>query len=116
MSKIRPEGYGAYDIYQIVFNDVDPEYTIFKGSIKKGDKTNSTIIDGKVKIEVFKQGESKVFAKAKYLKDGKYTLAFPPGSYTLKISGSSFVEYSENIIIPENEPLKKVLTKNILVQ
>lgn len=116
MSKIRPEGYGAYDIYQVVFNTIDPQYTIFKGTIKKGDKKHSNIIEGKLKIEAFKKGEKKLYAKSKYFKDGKYTFAFPPGEYNIKISGAQFEEYTETIIIPENEPLHKVVTKNILVQ
>lgn len=116
MSKIRPEGYGAYDIYQVVFNTIDPQYMVLKGTIKKGNEANASIIEGKLKIEAFKKGEKKLFAKSKYFKEGKYTFAFPPGEYQIKISGPQFEEYTETIIVPENEPLQKVVTKNILVQ
>jgi tetratricopeptide (TPR) repeat protein len=40
LSALRPEGYGNLDIYRVIFNDVEPPYTIFSGSLVTSDSVS----------------------------------------------------------------------------
>jgi hypothetical protein len=115
VAQIRPEGYGFNDIYQVIFNDVPSQNIIYTGTIKSGDAQSSSIITGKIKIEAYDLKTNKLFAKSKYTDRGKYTFAFPPGEYKIKITGDSFPVYERVIRIHENEPQHLIVRKDILV-
>lgn len=40
IASFRPEGYGDLDIYKVTFNNVDPAYTIFSGTLMDKDSMN----------------------------------------------------------------------------
>ena len=115
VAQTRPGGYGFLDIYQVIFNDVAPQNIIYTGTIKKGNSQNSEIIKDPIKIVAYNLKTNKLFAKSKYSKSGKYTFAFPPGEYKIKISGSTINPYEKIIRIPENEHEQILVKKNILV-
>ena len=115
-SQIRPEGYGETDIYQVIFNDIPAQNVIYTGTIKKGSGSNSQIIDGDITIEAFSLKNHQLFATSKYSAKGKYTFAFPPGEFKLKITGSSFQDYERVIRISYNEPINPLVIKNIIVK
>ncbi len=115
-SLIRPEGYGETDIYQVIFNDIPPQNIIYTGTIKKRNGSTPQIITDDITIEAFDLKNNTLFAKSNYSKKGKYTFAFPPGEYKLKITGSTFKDYEKIIRIPDSEPLTNIIFKNITVQ
>ena len=116
MAQVRQEGYGGTDIYQLIFNDIPAQNIIYTGTIKQGDGQHSRIIKGNVKIEAVSLKTNKLFAKSKYSEKGKYTFAFPPGEFKIKISGPTIETYETIIRIPNNEPTQSIIIKNIIVK
>lgn len=115
MAQVRTDGFGGRDIYQLIFNDIPAQNIIYTGTIKKGDGQNSKIISGDIKVEAICIKTGRVYAKSKYSEKGKYTFAFPPGEFKIKITGSNFQDFEKIIRIPNNEPTEALIIKNILV-
>jgi tetratricopeptide (TPR) repeat protein len=115
VSTIRDENTGGLDIYQVIFNDVPAPNVIYTGTIKKGTSENSSIIETPIIIEAYEEKSNKLFATSQYSSSGKYTFAFPPGNFKIKVSGEGFNTYEKIIRIPENEILNTFVKYNILV-
>jgi len=115
-SQIRNDGYGEADIYQIIFNDIPPPHVIYTGTIKKRNGSNLELITEPIEIEAIDLTNNKLFTKSTYSKKGKYTFAFPPGKYKIKITGPDFKDYERAIRIPDAEPRKSLIIKNITIQ
>ncbi len=116
MDQIRPEGLGASDVYQVIFNDIPAQNIIYTGTIKKGTGQSASLITGDIKIEAVSLKNNKIFAKSKYSKSGKYTFAFPPGEFKIRITGSDIQDFEKIIRIPQNEPKETMIIKNFIVQ
>lgn len=116
MDQIRPEGIGASDIYQVIFNDVPAQNIIYTGTIKKGTSQNASLITGTINIVALSLKNNKVFAKSNYSKTGKYTFAFPPGEFKIKITGTNIQDFEKIIRIPQNEAKETLVIKNFIVQ
>ncbi|NOZ47462.1 MAG: hypothetical protein GXO79_11875 [Chlorobi bacterium] len=113
---IRPEGLGSYDIYQIVFNDVVPNYTIFKGIVKieNSDSTFAACYYNKnLTILVNKEGTENNFGKYSVNnKTGSYLIALPPGRYNVKLNDTLF-KNQILFTIPEMNANSFVIQRNI---
>lgn len=98
VSAIRPEGFGNYDIYKVIFNNIDPVYSVYSGHLKTGkfenidSKAVITLIEKKTKVVkgIFKVGE---------IKQGKYLICAAPGNYELVIEVEGSQTLREQITI-----------------
>jgi len=143
IAAFRPEGYGDLDIYKVIFNDVEPPYTIIKGSILNRDSTNiysyMLPIDDKnehsglysktvneeinadnndlnVKIDVYDKASSKLIGKYQPNKiTGRYTIILPPGDYNVDFLKSGLKKHSENFIIEDIGLYNNEIKKNIIL-
>jgi len=85
ISAIRPEGFGNYDIYKIIFNDAESApYSILRAKINSDDP-QGVVTDIKVKVTDKKTekvvGKYNISAKKK----GDFFGIFLPGEYSLEI-------------------------------
>ena len=97
VSAIRPEGYGNYDIYKVIFNAIEPKYTVFSGNLQSGEQNiNSsatiTLIDTKTKgvVGSFRVTESK---------QGRYLICAAPGDYAAIIEVEGLPTITEQITV-----------------
>jgi len=120
VSQIRNNGFGEYDIYKVVFNDMDPTYLTYTGFIAVGDTSSYTLItefDFEVSIKVFRKGEDEEpFGDYSYSKtSGNYVIALPPGVFDLAIEAEGYPTIKERLKIPEVKHKKPIIRKNIFL-
>ncbi len=115
ISAYHEDGYGDYDIYKIIFNDVDQQFTALKGAVHSIDsasgkknflqvaltevKTNRLIEDKKINPNT-----------------GKYIFVVPPGSYKIKIYGDKFTTIEEEVIIRDKSEFVPEIEKNFIIK
>jgi hypothetical protein len=84
ITAIRDEGYGDFDNYRVIFNDVEPELTVMYGQVLSEDGSQINFPDVFISVTNDKNGE----LMGNYLpnqKTGKYVVILPPGKYTLVV-------------------------------
>ena len=120
ISKSETGGLGGLDIYRVIFNDVPKTNIIYKGKIMVGDSLTAVLfnkVDSAVKITIYKKGKNNdVFATYKPSKAGKYTIALPPGSWNLEITGKTYLPYKKDILIRDEQPVHVLIPSNIYLK
>ncbi len=113
ISALRKEGKGNLDIYRVIFNEVEPEYTVVKGFVTSKDTANK-ITD--VFISVTDLNTNDIYGE--YLtnpKTGRYIMILPPGKYNLLVDATGYKMYSEDIEILGKSSYQTEIKKDILV-
>jgi len=104
ISTIDQNTQGDFDIYKIIFLDVEPEFLIIKAQIfidENGGKTpfNSNVEE--ISITIYKAGETYgVYSFDK--RNNSFVLALAPGEYILEIESEKFKPLRKKLTIDEN--------------
>jgi hypothetical protein len=112
ISAIRPEGFGNYDLYKIIFNEAESApYTIVRGNISNGDPNG---ILSKIQVKVSSKKTKDVIAKFNVSpkKKGKFFAVFYPGEYTIEISNEDCKTYTTDLIIIDKNNRGDLLNKD----
>lgn len=111
ISSIRGNGLGDYDIYRVVFNDVEPEFTLVTGYIK----SPSEIKDFRdVNIQVIQLNNGELIGN--YLPNpntGKYVIILPPGKYKLTAEHPDFKSYESTLEIFDKTSYQAEINQDI---
>lgn len=114
VSDIRPEGFGGYDIYKVVFNNVEPPVNIYKCELLLGSADSSqTFVNDSlnpVNIQLIDFFNGQLVGKFVPDVAGDFVLALSPGKYKL-IVVSEKTETKEEIILVPDEPVNPVQIK-----
>ena len=117
VSKSEADGLGGLDVYRVIFNDLPPTNIIYTGKIMVGDSATAipfNKVDSVVTITVYdKNKNNTVFANYQPSKNGKYTIALPPGNWNLEVKGKSYLPYSKDILIRDEQPIQVLIPRNI---
>ncbi len=120
VSKSEHDGLGGLDIYRVIFNDIPPTNIIYTGKILVGDSLKSVPfnkVDSVLTITVYnKDKNNSVFASYQPSKSGKYTIALPPGNWTLEVKGKAYLPYNKDILIRDEQPLQVLVPRNIYLK
>ncbi|MCD6066392.1 MAG: WD40-like Beta Propeller Repeat [Bacteroidetes bacterium] len=90
ISSLREGGMGDYDIYRVIFNDVEPELSVLKGNVLSEDGTQINYPDVLMSVTNNKTKE----LVGTYLPNsntGKYVMILPPGDYTMEVEIYGFI-------------------------
>jgi hypothetical protein len=60
-----------------------------------------------------KDKNNAVFATYQPSKSGKYTVALPPGNWTLEVTGKKYLPYNKDILIRDEQPIQVLVPRNI---
>ncbi|HBS85099.1 MAG: hypothetical protein A2W91_01300 [Bacteroidetes bacterium GWF2_38_335] len=122
VSSIRKEGFGGYDIYRLIYNDVDIERTLIKGEIRFGGPESSKSFSGEssdLVIEIYDKFGNLYGMYLPKPGTGNFVAILPPGSYTLKVEYEGFETHEEafsigdrNQFVNEIEKAVYLTTKN----
>jgi tetratricopeptide (TPR) repeat protein len=97
----RPEGYGDLDIYKVIFNTVEQQEVIFKGTIAAGDSLHSKPLKGinpDITISVNYLESKELFGNYNYNQNtGKYIISLPPGKFELIIEGDGYQTFRKEL-------------------
>ena len=117
VSDIRPEGFGGYDIYKVVFNNEEPPVNIYKCELQLGSPESSlTLVNDSlspVNIQLVDFFNGQLVGKFVPDVSGSFMMALSPGKYKL-IVVSEKTETKEEIILVPDEPVNPVQIKLFL--
>ncbi len=111
ISALRDGGIGDLDIYRVVFNDVEPKYTVVKGSVESNDAYKKV---DQVMITVFSKESGEMFGT--YVPNpasGRYIMILPPGNYSMEVDADGFKRLEENIAIADKASFQTTINKDI---
>ena len=120
VSKSDVDGLGGLDLYRVIFNDVPQTDIIYTGKIMVGDSIGAVPfnkVDSIVTITVYNKNKNNdVFATYQVSKNGKYTIALPPGNWRLEVVGKSYLPYNKEMLIRDEQPLQVFVPRNIYLK
>jgi len=111
ISALREGGLGDLDIYSVTFNEVDPTYTVIKGSVVV--KESSSIIKDAF-ISVLDLQTDEVYGD--YLtnpKTGSYVMILPVGKFNIMVEVPGHEMYSKDIEIFGKSSHRSLIKKDI---
>lgn len=115
VSAIRPDSYGFADLYRVIFNDKDPSVKIYRVKMKQGTGETATDFadtDSSIKAVVYNAKTKTVFGTYNYnAANSQFTIALPPGNYTLEVKGDKIQDYSTKVNV-SSAPGKKIENLN----
>ncbi len=115
MASLNEKGLGDFDIYRVVFNEVESEYTVFTGNIGvAGSKKLSDYAE--VFITVTNTQTQEIYGN--YVPNpgsGKYVIILPPGEYELSIDASGYTAAIEKLRVYDKGSFTREIEKNILM-
>ncbi|MCB9192510.1 MAG: OmpA family protein [Flavobacteriales bacterium] len=94
----KDEGYGERDIYRITFNDVDPVYTIVRGSITN--IKDSLLVDPTLDIGTFEMTvtdmntDEYIGTYRPHMTSSNYVQVLEPGDYCVYVEGELYFDTS----------------------
>lgn len=91
VSQWREDSYGGLDIYRVSFNDLEPNYTVFKTVILSKDSTPWKV---KAKFEVLDPSDKVIGTYHSDAETGKFLMILPPGDYKIRNQGAVFKQRS----------------------
>ena len=115
ISALREGGFGGLDIYRVTFTDVDPEFSVIKGSIRTNVSVDS-LQWSNVIITITNTKNQEIYGN--YIPNsitGNYIMILPPGKYHMQVDLDGYKTHSENIEILDKTSFKTEITKDILL-
>ncbi|PLX17843.1 MAG: hypothetical protein C0599_13210 [Salinivirgaceae bacterium] len=106
VADVRKEGMGGMDIYRVVFNNVDANIFLHKGSFKVGEGAELNISqEANIVVEVTNKETNEVQGKYKYnVAKNEFLMALPPGDYTASVKIDGYKEVNQEILVPDLLP------------
>lgn len=115
ISAIRNGGMGDYDIYRVVFNEVEPELTVLRGSILSEDGSQINYPD--VLLSVWDNKTKELVGT--YLPNsntGKYVVILAPGSYLMEVELYGFKIATQKLEIKDKISYQSEMDLDIKLQ
>jgi len=122
ISSIRPDGFGDYDIYEVVFPEpesvdeiqqIDVRLTLFNGFVK--DVKTLDPLEAKIEI-VDNETNEQIAVLSSNEASGKFIVNLPAGkNYGLSVSKDGYMFHSENFNIKDDAKFQQI-TREILLQ
>jgi len=99
VSDSRSDSHGGYDIYQLIFNDIEAPLFLVTGKLFSGNEKEKKPVseNSHIKITVYRQEDKTEVGEYSYnYKRNHFTLTLFPGEYTLKIKSNNFQTFEHN--------------------
>ncbi|MDA3910163.1 MAG: OmpA family protein [Bacteroidales bacterium] len=122
ISSVRPDGFGDYDIYEVIFPEpesideiqqIDVRLTLFNGFVK--DVKTLEPLEAKIEI-VDNETNEQIAVLSSNQASGKFIVNLPAGkNYGLSVSKDGYMFHSENFNIKDDAKFQQI-TREILLQ
>ncbi|MCO6500586.1 MAG: PD40 domain-containing protein [Vicingus serpentipes] len=110
ISALRAGGYGDLDIYSVTFNEVDMQYTVFKGYIN--DKEAKEIIKDVFISVIDLQSDEEYGNYMTNPQSGRYVMILPPGKYNVLVEVPGYKTYMEDIEVYGKGSFRSMIKKD----
>ncbi len=111
VSSVRHDGFGDFDLYRVVFEDVEPKLTVITANIIATPDSGSTGINAEVIINYLptgnKQGEYKTY------RNGKVAIALDAGKYELVVNCKGYKTFAKDINVDNRKKYTEVIPMDI---
>lgn len=111
IAALRDGGLGDLDIYRVVFNDIEPKYSVVKGLILSNDAYKKV---GQTSITVLAKETGEIYGT--YVPNpntGRYIMILPPGNYRVEVDADGFKRMEEDIQIADKASFQTTINKDI---
>ncbi len=113
ISAVREGGKGELDIYRVVFNEVEPKYTVLKGYVMNQD----SIRVKDVFISVFDNETQETYGDySPNPRTGRYIIILPPGKFNIVVEGTGYKIVSENVEILDKASYRSEIRKDYILK
>ncbi len=115
ISAFKEKGLGDFDNYRVIFNEVDPEFTVIRGTVLSEDGTQVNYPD--VLLTVTDENTKELIGT--YLPNpntGKYVIILPPGKYMLEVDLFNFRLLTKKLEILDKISFQSVLELDLKLQ
>jgi tetratricopeptide (TPR) repeat protein len=112
----REDGVGDLDIYRVVFNDVEPNYSVVSGQMGFGDAATKPGYN-EIFITVTDKKSNEIVGN--YVPNGntgRYVMILAPGIYEISMEAPGFVTYVETINILDKSSFKPEIVKDVVLK
>lgn len=113
ISALRDGGFGDLDIYRVVFNEVEPKKTVYKGYVLNQDSLKVT----DVFISVFDNETNEPYGD--YMpnaRTGRYIMILPPGKFNVVIEAAGYKIISEDIEVFDKSSFQTEVIKDYILK
>lgn len=111
MSAVRSEGYGDFDIYRVIFKDVEPRLTLITGVISSDDEKEKF---EEVLITVIDQASGEIVGDYRPNRNTwRYVMILPAGKYTMEIFGDNHEMITEDFEVLDKASFRSEMAKDI---
>ena len=114
VSALRAGGLGDLDVYSIVFNEIDPEFTVLKGYINSVD--SSQIIKDVFLSVIDMQTDEFYGSYTTNPKTGRYIMILPPGKFNVLVEVPGYEVHTEDIEIFGKSSYKTLIKKDYTIK
>lgn len=115
IAALRDKGLGDYDIYRVTFNEVEPDYTVYTGTVAvSGGK--KVVNYSEVLITVTNTTSQEIYGN--YLPNpfsGKYVIILPPGEYELMVDAPGYTGVVEKLKVLDKSSFVREVQKDIML-
>jgi tetratricopeptide (TPR) repeat protein len=111
IASVRGNSEGDYDIYRVIFNDEEPEFTLITGEIK-AEPPIQDLRDVFIQVTQLSNGD----LIGNYVPNpntGRYVIILPPGKYKLTVEYSGYKTYETKLEILDKSSFQSEITLNI---
>jgi hypothetical protein len=117
VADVREEGLGGMDIYRVVFNNVDANVFLHKGSFTVGEGLELNIPqDADIVVQVMNKETKEIQGKYKYnTVKNEFLMALPPGDYVASVKIDGYMQIEKEILVPDLLP-NKIFNVKIVLQ
>ncbi len=119
VSAIKPDGFGYNDLYQVIFNQKDPSVKILIFDFKKQEGENLVpfaTADTTLKIMSYQKGKVEFGEYAYDTINSRATIAFPPGTYNVEITGKNIETNAQKVVVPDEPTGNKIDKQEVILQ
>ena len=114
ISALRADGYGDLDIYNVTFNEVDVQYTVFKGYVN--DKVNNEVIKDVFLSVIDLQTDEEYGSYMANPLSGRYIMILPPGKYNVLIDVPGYKIHMEDIEVYDKVSYRSLIKKDFSLE
>lgn len=115
ISQIREGGLGDFDIYRVIFSEVEPELSVLKGNVISEDGSQINYPDVMMTVTNTKTKEM-VGTYLPNANTGKYVMILPPGNYTMDVELFGFKIASRKLEIKDKISYQSEIELDIKLQ
>lgn len=113
IAALREGGLGDLDIYRVTFTDIEPKYSVIKGSISSIDSTQK-VSYSEVFITLTDTRTGEIVGNyAPNPSTGKYVIIIPPGNYTMSVEAPGYQVMNEKIDLADKVNYKTEMEKSL---